>query len=185
MRQNSLLVCYAALALSIRCVSADTDSYTNPLGWKAGWFPADTSKTDILATNGLIQLAKFEQSNPPAPCNLATAAVRREWYATKNSIGLNITNWSIRSTLLPLERKAYSDAVLCLQSKPSRLAAINATIAPGAKTLYDDYVAVHINQTFTIHATVCSPLQRCWRRTVADIIPGQLPLMASPLHLDL
>jgi hypothetical protein len=59
-----------------------------------------------------------------------------------------------RTTLLPFERKAYTNAVLCLMSKPSRLAAIDPNIAPGAKTLYDDFVAVHMNVTFSIHATV-------------------------------
>jgi tyrosinase len=54
----------------------------------------------------------------------------------------------------PAQRKAYTDAVLCLQSKPSRIAALNASLAPGAKTMYDDYVAIHINQTLSIHATV-------------------------------
>lgn len=60
----------------------------------------------------------------------------------------------IRSTLLPVERKDYTDAVLCLMGKPSRLAQLDPAIAPGAKTLYDDFVAVHINNTLSIHSTV-------------------------------
>jgi hypothetical protein len=53
--------------------------------------------------------------------------------------------------MMPYERKAYTDAVLCLQSKPSKLA---DGLAPGAKSRYDDFVAIHINNTMTIHATV-------------------------------
>lgn len=48
------------------------------------------------------------------------------------------------------EKKAYTDAVICLQSKPAKT---NPALAPGAKTRYDDFVAVHINNTLTIHAT--------------------------------
>lgn len=38
----------------------------------------------------------------------------------------------------------------CLQSKPAKTP---ASVAPGAKTRYDDFVATHINQTLTIHYT--------------------------------
>jgi tyrosinase len=48
----------------------------------------------------------------------------------------------------PGERKAYTDAVLCLQHKPSQL---DPAVYPGAKTRYDDFVAVHINLTLGIH----------------------------------
>lgn len=47
-------------------------------------------------------------------------------------------------------RKSYINAVLCLQSRPSIL---DQTKYPGAKTRYDDFLAVHINQTLTIHGT--------------------------------
>ncbi|KAH9903557.1 Di-copper centre-containing protein [Xylariomycetidae sp. FL2044] len=49
-----------------------------------------------------------------------------------------------------MEKKAYIDAVLCLTTSPSKL---DQTKYPGAKTRYDDFVAVHINQTMTIHGT--------------------------------
>ncbi|KAI5924999.1 hypothetical protein F4810DRAFT_718825 [Camillea tinctor] len=52
--------------------------------------------------------------------------------------------------LEPAEKKAYIDAVLCLTTSPSKL---DSTQYPGAKTRYDDFVAVHINQTLTIHGT--------------------------------
>ncbi|KAH9207630.1 tyrosinase [Leptodontidium sp. 2 PMI_412] len=104
----------------------------------AGLFvPASTTATDLLAGKGLLNLAINQigqaiQGNQQ-PCNLGNAAVRREW-----------------STLLPSERKAYTDAVLCLQSKPART---NQTLVPGAKSRYDDFVWTHIEQTLTIHGT--------------------------------
>ena len=48
------------------------------------------------------------------------------------------------------ERKAYTDAVLCLQKKPSKL---DQTIYPGSKTRFDDFVVVHTNQSRSIHGT--------------------------------
>lgn len=42
-----------------------------------------------------------------------------------------------RSTLSNAERKAYTDAVLCLQAKP---ALTNQTIVPGAKSRYGEFV---------------------------------------------
>jgi len=49
------------------------------------------------------------------------------------------------------ERKNYINAVLCLQTLPSKL---DPKLFPGAKTRYDDFVGVHINQTMSIHLTV-------------------------------
>jgi tyrosinase len=53
-----------------------------------------------------------------------------------------------RSTLTKKQRKAYTDAVLCLQSKPARTPDV-----PGAKSRYDDFVATHIKQANYIHYT--------------------------------
>lgn len=49
------------------------------------------------------------------------------------------------------DRKAYTDAVTCLQSLPAQTP---SDLVPGAKSRYDDFVAVHMNQTLTIHYTV-------------------------------
>ncbi|KAH6896172.1 hypothetical protein BKA70DRAFT_1389153 [Coprinopsis sp. MPI-PUGE-AT-0042] len=48
------------------------------------------------------------------------------------------------------ERKAYISAVRCITKLPSRS---NPDEVPGARTRYDDFVAQHINQTFTVHGT--------------------------------
>ncbi|KAH8883227.1 Di-copper centre-containing protein [Thozetella sp. PMI_491] len=47
-------------------------------------------------------------------------------------------------------KKEYISAMLCLMSKPSKL---DQRKYPGAKSRYDDFVAVHINQTLSIHGT--------------------------------
>ena len=57
----------------------------------------------------------------------------------------------VRGDLSKPERKAYLDAVVCLTQKPSKL---DSKQYPGAKSRYDDFVVVHMNQTMTIHGTV-------------------------------
>ncbi|KAH6889819.1 hypothetical protein B0T10DRAFT_513009 [Thelonectria olida] len=66
-------------------------------------------------------------------CSWSNIRIRREW-----------------NTLSKKEKKAYVDAVKCIQGKP---ALTPSSAAPGAKTRFDDFVATHINQTLTIHYT--------------------------------
>jgi len=56
----------------------------------------------------------------------------------------------LRSSLSLSERRAYTDAVLCLQKLP---ALTPPSIMPGAKSRFDDFVGTHINQTLRIHST--------------------------------
>lgn len=46
------------------------------------------------------------------------------------------------------ERKDYVTAMLCLMAKPPKL-----TQFPGVTNRYEDFVAVHVNQTLSIHGT--------------------------------
>ncbi|KAF2786526.1 Di-copper centre-containing protein [Melanomma pulvis-pyrius CBS 109.77] len=55
-----------------------------------------------------------------------------------------------RGDVSATDRKAYIAAVLCFIQKPSKL---SATAYPGAKSRYDDFVAVHIKNSLTIHGT--------------------------------
>lgn len=98
------------------------------------WTPSSTKGTDKLAEQGLANLKEYHQSlNSSTSCNLSNAAVRKEWLSLSDE-----------------EKIAYTDAVKCLMSKPS----ITGDSAPGAKSRFDDFVAVHINQTLSIHVTV-------------------------------
>ncbi|EMC99557.1 hypothetical protein BAUCODRAFT_29922 [Baudoinia panamericana UAMH 10762] len=99
----------------------------------AAFTPASTSGTDKLEAKGLINLAFYEAKNlPPSSCNINTGYIRQEW-----------------STFSSQQKTNYINAVLCLQSKPSK----SGSLAPGAKSRYDDFVATHINQTLSIHGT--------------------------------
>jgi len=55
-----------------------------------------------------------------------------------------------RGSLSKAERKDYIRSVKCLMGKPSKY---DSAKVPGAKSRYDDFVAVHINQTLAIHGT--------------------------------
>ena len=91
--------------------------------------------------------ASHHPSHPSKKCTPALKAknTRREWfepflYYTIGYLQLN------RATLTKPERRHYIDAILCLQSLPSKLGDV-----PGARTRYDDFAAVHINHTLSIH----------------------------------
>ncbi|KAH7006753.1 hypothetical protein EDB80DRAFT_751544 [Ilyonectria destructans] len=106
-----------------------------------------TEAAAVEATAGVFQLADlaagaFDQAQAIAEsdphkrsstCSWSDIRIRREW-----------------GTLSTTEKKAYISAVKCLQSKP---ALTPASVALGAKTRFDDWVATHINQTMTIHYT--------------------------------
>lgn len=104
------------------------------------WIPGSTAGTDALAREGLIKLATYLQTNASVlasnqTCTLDNAYRRKEW-----------------DTLLPTEKKEYIKAVRCLQTLPS----VSGDEVPGARTRYDDFVAVHLNLTAateTIHNT--------------------------------
>lgn len=90
-------------------------------------------------------------------CTKQTLQVRREWWVGSSScrrmIGAvnAVAKLSDRGDITAAEKKAYIAAMLCLMGKPSKL---DNTRFPGAKSRYDDFVVVHINQTLSIHGTV-------------------------------
>ena len=103
----------------------------------------DASTDTAVASSQLDQLAAYaqqqvnsslpESSKKRGSCNLSNIAVRREWNALSKK-----------------ERKSYTDAVLCLQKKQSKTP---ASLIPGARSRFDDWVGTHINQTNNIHYT--------------------------------
>lgn len=56
-----------------------------------------------------------------------------------------------RRTLSKSQRRSYIKAVQCLQKSPSLLP---AGVSAGSKTLFDDFVYVHLQSTPFIHFTV-------------------------------
>lgn len=105
--------------------------------------PTSASSDPAIASEQLDQLFAFAQqqanddlaasSSKRATCNKNTVAVRKEWNALSNT-----------------ERKAYTDAVLCLQAKKANTP---ASLIPGAKSRFDDFVGNHILKTMEIHYT--------------------------------
>lgn len=65
---------------------------------------------------------------------------------------------------------------------------MDPAVAPGAKSLYDDFVAIHLMQTMNIHLSVCFPqrafqvVARCYSLTAWP--EGNLPDVAPVLYLD-
>jgi hypothetical protein len=98
------------------------------------WTPSSTNGTDRLAAKGLANLKRHHASfNYTSSCDISKAPVRKEWLSLSDE-----------------EKIAYTNAVKCLMDKPS----ISGAAIPGAKSRFDDFVGVHINQTLSIHATV-------------------------------
>ncbi|KAK1997924.1 Di-copper centre-containing protein [Colletotrichum falcatum] len=108
--------------------------------------PVAASRDLVEAGEQLAQIAKFAETTwnqvlaskystkqNSSTCNPSNVAVRKEWGALTNA-----------------ERKSYTDAVRCLQAKPNRTP---SSIVPGARSRFDDWISVHINQTKTIHYT--------------------------------
>lgn len=64
---------------------------------------------------------------------------------------VRLANIRQRSDFSKDQRRAYINAVLCMQRlKPKA----DPSTVPGARNRYDDFFAVHINKTGTIHSTV-------------------------------
>ncbi|UKZ80146.1 hypothetical protein TrVFT333_007903 [Trichoderma virens FT-333] len=82
---------------------------------------------------GALNDVDTSSSKRSTGCSLSQAYARKDW-----------------KFLTSAERTAYITAVKCLMNKPSTA---DPSFAPGARTRYDDFVAIHINQTLSIHGT--------------------------------
>lgn len=87
-------------------------------------------------------------------CSISRAGVRKDWYGLqliKCADPKAKANYAtFRNLMTKSERKAYIAAVQCIVTLPSHSDPYDV---PGARTRYDDFVAQHINQTFTSHGT--------------------------------
>ncbi|KAI9152191.1 N-acetyl-6-hydroxytryptophan oxidase ivoB [Paramyrothecium foliicola] len=99
--------------------------------------PEDASALMLDLNHEAIQaLEDLETANTKRSgntCNIFTATVRKDWAA-----------------LSAKERTSYINAVKCLQKKPSKS---DRTWAPGVRSRYDDFLAIHIDKTPQIHRT--------------------------------
>jgi tyrosinase len=128
---------------------------------------ADSIMSD-LNDEAYEALENLEGSNEKrAACSLSTATIRRDWYVwVFPSQVCKYANIGFRAALSKKERLAYIDAVKCLQSKPSQS---DPNWAPGAKTRYDDFVAIHIDLTTSIHSTVSPDFASLTQSAFADL----------------
>ena len=128
--------------------------------------------------------ARARSATPATPPCVANGALHRligacpEWAAKPPPR---------RSKLSPSNRKAYISAVLCLMKLPAKT---DKGVAPGARSRYDDFLAVHIQQTLSIHGTV-SIRSAAVTLVLSHPLPltgsatGQFLVMAPLLHLGL
>ncbi|PSN70209.1 Di-copper centre-containing protein [Corynespora cassiicola Philippines] len=130
---------------AVVCVLAATLTHALPTPQDDGDLPSTASCDPTKASQQLDQLAQhaIDQINDDLEddgenqkrggCTLKTLTVRKEW----GSLSAN-------------ERKDYTNAVLCLQAKQANTP---SSLIPGAKSRFDDFVGLHINDTNFIHYT--------------------------------
>jgi tyrosinase len=112
-------------------------------------------ENDALAAEALAKLTTnvAQHGYPNAEeCTLDNVAVRKEWSVRRANHSLQLNLHNSRSTLSEHQKLNYIDAVKCLGKKPAKT---TAAIAPGAKSRFDDFIVTHIQQTMSIHGTVC------------------------------
>lgn len=100
---------------------------------RATAFDPSTATLDEFATHAL-EVAKARIANSTGACTPENVIVRKEMESFSGD-----------------EMIAYTSALNCLMQLPAKTP---STLAPGAKTRYDDWVVAHINQTLKIHSTV-------------------------------
>ncbi|KAI1136430.1 Di-copper centre-containing protein [Hypoxylon sp. FL0543] len=116
-------------------------------------FLATAASSTVASDNGSESLSKLEDLLEQARSTQAEAIDSSTGSATKREQTCTRKNITVRrawGSLSNDQRKAYTDAVLCLQSLPAKTP---TSLVPGARSRYDDFVATHINQTLNIHYT--------------------------------
>ncbi|KAH7088058.1 hypothetical protein FB567DRAFT_494149 [Paraphoma chrysanthemicola] len=107
-----------------------------PMGLAGSASAAKFMEVDSLAAQGMFNLGLHIAENgypSPETCTMDSVSIRREWSTLSESAKIN-----------------YINAVKCLAGLPARTP---ASVAPGAKSRYDDLVVTHIQQANNIHGT--------------------------------
>lgn len=111
--------------------------YALASGLAAGLASASTNSTlDTLvstASENIQQILQDRVSDASATCTSENVQVRKEWGA-----------------LTPAERTSYIDALKCMMNTS---AITPPSAAPGVRNRFDDFGAVHVNMTTTVHYT--------------------------------
>lgn len=91
-------------------------------------------------------------------CSIFNASIRRDWYAAAPMKDAHEKESNAdqqnRALMTKAERRDYIQAAKCLYEAPSKLHAADPQTYPGLRSRYDDFVAVHLEQTLSIHGTV-------------------------------
>ncbi|KAL2120347.1 hypothetical protein VTJ04DRAFT_4373 [Mycothermus thermophilus] len=128
----SLLALVALKAASVMALDPPSEVPTDPTE-ALQELESLTESAYLEITSALQEAENKRRIKRSSSCTLSKLRIRREW-----------------GTLSTSQKKAYINAVKCLQSKTANTP---SSLAPGAKTRFDDFVATHINQTLTIHYT--------------------------------
>ena len=105
--------------LALTIIPAPIAAAPTPEPWRASHLPVvDTWLNDRFP-------GKFE------PCTQETIRIRKDF-----------------NIMAPEERKAYTDAINCIASKPSQL---DQSLYPAATNRYMDYAVTHVNRTRQVH----------------------------------
>jgi tyrosinase len=136
--------------------------------------PTAASSSPDVAASQLDQLSQYAYNVSTE--DVSSSATKRSDTCSRSNLRIR-RNWANYTTT---QKKSYINAVLCLQQLPAKTP---NTTAPGAKSRYDDFVATHIQQTLTIHYTVCpsKPLAPNSLLTVEGNFPGLAPLLHLPV----
>lgn len=88
---------------------------------------------EALGYASQIATQRLQERELSGDCTFETARVRTEFRQMSNE-----------------DRKSFTDAIMCLKEVPTTA---DASVYPGVKSRYDEYVATHINMTMNIHVT--------------------------------
>ena len=90
--------------------------------------------SQFALTKTINRISAKASDNTNHGCTLDTLRVRRNWAA-----------------FTPPEKRSYIDSILCLTELPPLTP---PELASGPRSRFDDFVAVHINQSYHVHRDV-------------------------------